>query len=232
MVAGGLYRRRFGRIATSDRIEQNQPVSARSTGKWAHQGRWAVGHLFVVAGPSAVGKSRLIRRLTSDDLLRERLGAPKGALRLNPRAAERHGPATLSSLILHYDLLRLLNLGIPTYEDDSTLAILLDSAQLITVLTLRTSPDRLRAQLEQRRTARPDRLPNRQAYLRTLQTLYQDDGFVDSWYDRWLDFVARYGSVTVHHSFIAVHEGYAATPVSVTEPAAASFSRPLAARPI
>ena len=41
--------------------------------------RWAIDHLVVVAGPPAVGKSLLIRRLLSDDLLRERLRVPKGA---------------------------------------------------------------------------------------------------------------------------------------------------------
>jgi len=212
-------------------MEKNQPMPARPTREWPHQDRWAISHLFIVAGPPAVGKSRLIRRLTSDDLLRERLGAPNGAPRLDPRSAERHRPAELSSLILHYDLLRPLNRGFPAYDDDSILATLLDAARLVTVFTLRTTADRLRAQLEQRRVARPNRPPDRQAYLRTLQTLYQDDGFVEGWYGRWLDFVARYGAATARHSFIEVHEGYAATPVNITEPTSASFSRALAARP-
>jgi hypothetical protein len=196
------------------------------------EGRWAIEHLVVVAGPPAVGKSRLIHRLGRDDLLRERLGVPKGAPSLDPRAAEGIRPASAESLILHYDLLRLLNRGIPAYESDSSLALLLDGAERITFLTLRTSADRLRAQLERRRIARPNRPPHRQAYHRTLRTLYQDDRFVDGWYDLWLDFVARYDTVTIGHSFVEVDDGYALTPVPRVAGAGAGLARATAARPI
>lgn len=191
--------------------------------------RWAIDHLVVVAGPPAVGKSLLIRRLLSDDLLRERLRVPKGAPDMAARSVTRRRPAAVEALILHYDLFRLLHQGIPAYEHDPSLA-LLEAAQGITFLTLRTSADRLRAQLD-RRIARRDRPPRRQALHRTLRTLYEDDGLVRGWYDLWLEFVARYEAVTVGHSFVEVDEGYALTPVSRAAPTSAGLSRAVAARP-
>jgi hypothetical protein len=136
----------------------------------------------------------------------------------------------VDALILHYDLLRVLDRGIPAYGSDPALS-LLDGAQRITFLTLRTSAGRLRAQLEQRRIARPNRPPDRQAHHRRLRTLYEDDGFVDSWYDLWLEFVARYEVVTIGHFFVEVHEGYALTPVIRATTTSASLSRAAAARP-
>lgn len=191
--------------------------------------RWAIDHLVVVAGPPAVGKSLLIRRLLSDDLLRERLRVPKGASGLAARSVTRRRPAAVEALILHYDLLRLLHQGIPAYEHDPSLA-LLDAAQGITFLTLRTSADQLRAQLD-RRIARTHRPPSRQALHRTLRTLYEDDGLVRGWYDLWLEFVDRYEAVTIGHSFVEVHEGYGLTPVNPAAPTSAGLSRAAAARP-
>ena len=205
-------------------------MSARPTAADLQDERWAIEHLVVVAGPPAVGKSRLIRRLSGDDLLRERLGVPKDAPVLDTRSVVRRRPSAFEALIFHYDLFRLLNRGIPAYEYDPTLA-LLDSAQRVTFLTLRTSPDRLRAQLERRRIARPNRPPHRQAYFRTLRTLYQDDGFVRGWYELWLDFVDRYEAVTIGHSFVEVDEGYTLTPVIRAVPTSAGLSRAAAERP-
>jgi hypothetical protein len=212
-------------------MDENQPMPTEPTVEAACDRRWTIERLFVVAGPPAVGKSTLIGRLASDELLRERLGAPKGAPRLDPRSAERCRPAALESLILHYDMLRPLNRQIPAYESDRVLRMLMDPAREITVLTLRAGADRLRAQLERRRTARPSRPPDRQAYLRTLGTLYEDDAFLAGWYGLWLDFVARYEAVTTGHFFVEVHKGYMLTPVNGSGQAATSFSRALAARP-
>jgi hypothetical protein len=204
-------------------------MSAPSTPSDLQDERWAIEHLFVVAGPPAVGKSTLIRRLASDDMLRERLGVPKGAPSLDTRSVVRTRPFAVEALLFHYDLFRLLHQGIPAYENDPTLA-LFDSTRRITFLTLRTSPDRLRAQLERRRIARPKRPLHRQAYLRTLRTLYQHDGFVGGWYDLWLDFVACYEAVTVGHSFVEVHDGYSLTPVAPAARASAAVSRDGASR--
>ena len=87
-------------VAPSDPNVQNQPVPGRQTA----EERWAIDHLVVVAGPPAVGKSRLIRRLARDDLLRERLGVPKDAPALAARAVPRRRPTAHEALILHYDL--------------------------------------------------------------------------------------------------------------------------------
>jgi len=212
-------------VAPSDPNVQNQPVPGRQTA----EERWAIDHLVVVAGPPAVGKSRLIRRLARDDLLRERLGVPKDAPALAARAVPRRRPTAHEALILHYDLLRLLHQAIPAYECDPGLS-LLGSAARITFLTVRTSPDRLRAQLEQRAAA-PDRPPRRQAFHRTLRALYEDDGFVRGWYERWLEFVGRYDAVTIRHSFVEVDDVYALTPVPHAAVAAAGLSRAAAARP-
>ena len=220
---------RCGPVATSDPKGQNQPMPAPLTASDRQDERWAIEHLFVVAGPPAVGKSTLIRRLGSDDMLRERLGVPKDAPILDTRTVERSRPSALEALLFHYDLLRLLNRGIPAYENDPTLA-LLDSTRRVTFMTLRTSPDRLRAQLERRRLARPNRPLHRQAYHRTLRTLYQHDGFVRGWYDLWLDFVACYEAVTVGHFFVEVHDGYTLTPVAPAAPASAGASRDAAVR--
>jgi hypothetical protein len=211
-------------------MDENQTMSARPMVEASQDERWAIGHLIIVAGPPAVGKSRLIRRMAGDDLLREWLGVPKDAPVLDTRSVVRRRPSAFEALIFHYDLFRLLNRGIPAYEYDPTLA-LLDSTQRFTFLTLRTSPDRLRAQLERRRIARPNRPPHRQAYFRTLRTLYQDDGFVRGWYELWLDFVDRYEAATVGHSFVEVDKGYTLTPVIRAVPASAGLSRAAAERP-
>jgi GTPase SAR1 family protein len=205
-------------------------MSARPTVEASQDERGAIGHLIVVAGPPAVGKSLLIRRMAGDDLLRERLTVPKGAAALLPRDVMSRVAENVEALILHYDLLRLLDRGIPAYGSDPSLS-LLDSAQRITFLTLRTTAERLRAQLEQKRIARPNRPPDRQAHHRMLRKLYEDDGFVHSWYDLWLEFAARYEAVTIGHFFVEVHEGYALTPVIRAAPTSASLSRAAAARP-
>jgi hypothetical protein len=170
-------------------------------------GRKAIGHLTVIAGPTAVGKSHLIRMLAEHDSLREQMAVAKdapafaaGELLKLPRVG------TIDHLVLHYDILRPFIKGFPSHELDPGTAVFWTADQ-ITFLTLRTTPERLRARLESRYASSPRKR------LRRLRPLYTDDRFLADWYGRWLASVQLYRDVTAEHYFVEAHDGYALTPV-------------------
>jgi hypothetical protein len=173
-------------------------------------GEWEIGHLAVVAGPTAVGKSWLIARLAEDDRLRERLGVGKdtpafeagGLLKLRSL-----GP--IGRLVLHYDILRPYHKRFASYDVDPGASVL-GCAEEITFLTLRTTPERLLAQLD-RRIASRER--PREERFRKLRRFYADDRFLAAWYDHWLSFVEGFNSVTVGSYFVDMHKDYLLTSV-------------------
>ncbi len=173
----------------------------------------AIGHLTVIAGLPAVGKSRLIRVLREDDTLRERMAVPKDTpVHTATELLELHWSGTIDHLVLHYDILRPFIKRFPSYELDPGTAAL-RSAEKITFFTLRTTPERLRAQLESRLASRPRKR------LRKLRPFYADDRFLADWCDRWLTFVQLYRDVTVGHYLVDVHTDYVLTPVEDDVPA-------------
>ena len=196
------------------------PVSVSVT-----YGRRAIGHLTVIAGPAAVGKSYLIRKLAEHDELREQMGIAKDVPALTARAfLKMRRSGTIDHLVLHYDILRPFYHGFPSYELDPGTAGL-RSAERITFFTLRTTPERLRTQLEARIARRS------QKHLLTLRTLYTDDRFIADWYDHWLRSVQLYRDVTAGHYFVDAHRDYALTPLEDDVPCPAVLPRTALATP-
>jgi hypothetical protein len=165
-----------------------------------------------VAGPTAVGKTSLLQVLATDEQLRERLRVPK-APAVNPKGLLRRslsGP--VDELILHYDILGPHHKGLGSHVADPATTTL-SHAETIAFLTLRTTPARLAAQLGRRIAAgeQAQEKPRRLRQLRRLEPHYQDNGFVADWYERWFDFVERFGAVTTHNSLVEVHRDYRLT---------------------
>jgi hypothetical protein len=158
--------------------------------------------LTVIAGPTAVGKTRLLKTLAADEELRERLSIPVrtpaltagGFLRLD-------SPDPIDALVLHYDILR------PAPDADPG-TVALGSAEAISFLTLRTTLTRLAAQLDRRIAGHPD--PPKK--LRRLRPLYDDERFVADWYERWFAFVEQFREVTVGNYLVDANDGYRRTP--------------------
>jgi hypothetical protein len=111
---------------------------------------WKVRSLTVVAGPTAVGKTWLLRLLAADDRLRNRLGMPKGAPAVTPREfLELKASSPIDELVLHYDILKPHHKRFSSHAADPSTAVL-HSAQAIAFFTLRTTGARLAAQLGRR----------------------------------------------------------------------------------
>lgn len=170
-----------------------------------------IEHLIVIAGPSAVGKSYLIRELRKDHFLAERLGVPQRSLSLRAVQLRRKLPTgALDHLILEYDILRPFTGKVPSYERDPATSLFRCAAQ-IAVLTLRTTGELLRAQSDSRKWTRAPR-PRHELCRR----LYEDDALLDEWYDRWLTFVAGFQNVTAGNYIVNVHADYALTPAGAS----------------
>jgi hypothetical protein len=166
----------------------------------------------VVAGPKAVGKSHLIERLVEDDLLRERIGIPAGALVCGARTWLRGRPTvgTIDHLVLHYDILRPFDSGETDYHRDPATSAL-RCADQITFLTLRTSRARLCSQFDRRLGAHKPRVTLERR--RRLRELYNHEEFLTEWYDRWLAFVGRWGAVTIGSYLVDPHDPFTLTSV-------------------
>ena len=166
--------------------------------------------LTVVAGPTAVGKTRLLQLLATDERLRERLRMPKAPVVTEKELIKLSSSGRpINELILHYDILRPHRRGFRAHvADPATTAW--RHAETIVFLTLRTTPDRLAAQLDTRIVAH--QLASKK--LRSLQQLYQDNTFVADWYERWFGFVERFRAVTTAHYIVAADRGYQLTNVT------------------
>ncbi len=170
-----------------------------------------IGHLTVVAGPKAVGKSTFIRRLQEDEVLRRRVAIPDDAeVCTGGSWLRREADGPIDHLVLHYDILRPLERGLAGYEHDPATSALA-AARAITFLTLRTTPKRLTKQLEQRIASESGSKTVRR--LGALRARYDDEQFVAQWYERWLRYTGQWADVTVASSFLEVHRSYALTPV-------------------
>ena len=175
------------------------------------KGRWIVearrrdiGHLVVVSGPTAVGKSSFIRALRSDAALRKKFGIADsftqvGANRLDGLARGRH-----DTLVFHYDMLRPFDRPLQSHGRDPAFH-LLDSAEKITFITLAASGDELRKRLRSE-AARPAGRKGRKRHA-LLQKQYENPAFLSAWYDAWATVTAPYKGKSY---LVRAAEGYPA----------------------
>jgi hypothetical protein len=170
--------------------------------------------LTVVAGPTAVGKTRLLQLLAEDERLRERLRVPKAPAVTPKELLRLSSSGPISELILHYDILRPHHKGFRSHVADPATTTL-RHAETIAFLTLRTTPERLAAQLDGRIAAHqqaPKKL-RRLQQLRRLEPHYRDNGFVADWYERWFGFLERFRAVTTANYIVDADRGYQLTTV-------------------
>jgi hypothetical protein len=173
--------------------------------------------LTVVAGPTAVGKTRLLQLAATDELLRQRLRVPKAPAVTPKELLRLSSSGPIDELILHYDILKPHHKGFRSHVADPATTTL-SHAETIVFLTLRTTPERLAAQLD-RRIAAYERKANKRRrlqQLRGLESEYQDNGFVADWYQRWFGFVERFRSVTSASYIVDAHHDYRLTRASAS----------------
>jgi SAM-dependent methyltransferase len=176
-----------------------------------------VGHLVVVAGPTAVGKSTFVRRLQSDAKLRAELGLEAGEFEVTQAAAVRElAPGPRERLLLHYDFLRPSRTGMRSHGRDPDLR-LFEVAERITVVTLMAPAATLRTQLE----ASELRREGRQRDLDLLES-YRREEFLRDWYAGWVGFCARHADRTARHALVVNEGEYRVLPIE-------AWSRTLAA---
>jgi len=117
----------------------------------------------------------------------------------------------LDTLILHYDILRPHHKGFGSHADDPATSTF-GYADEIAFLTLRTTSERLRAQLDQK--IADYRLTPKK--LRKVKPLYENDAFVSDWYERWFEFVDRFRNVTTASYLIDTSRDYFMSPAPAT----------------
>lgn len=153
----------------------------------AHRRR--IGHLLVVAGPTACGKKTFERRLLEGGFpeIAGRLGTPDPSVWGEPVPAIRltePGPAVRARMLLHYDTMRPFTSSAHVFARDEALDIL-ETAERVSVITLWTPPERLAAQLAaseagSRRASRRHR---------RIAEFYTRPQAVAEHYRQWLAFV-------------------------------------------
>jgi hypothetical protein len=174
------------------------------------KGRWIVearrrdiGHLVVVSGPTAVGKSSFIKGL-DDPKLRKKFGiAGKfttiGANRLDDLAPGRH-----DTLVFHYDMLRPFDRPLQSHGRDPAFH-LLQSAEKITFITLAASGEVLRKRI-QTGEAQPTNRKGRKRH-KLLFKQYANPAFLKAWYDAWAASTAPFKG---KNFIVRADEGYPA----------------------
>ena len=185
-----------------DTRRSEQPGSPR-TG--AERGRApGIRSLTVVAGPTAVGKSRLLQLIAADGELRSRLGVPPASPVVIAGGFVKVGRAgPIDDLTVHYDILRPHIKGFGSHAADPATSLLAD-AEAIAFLTLTTTRERLVAQLAER-VAGHRRPPKK---LLKLQPLYERGDFLADWYGRWFRFLERFERVTTRSAILDTGDDY------------------------
>lgn len=171
-----------------------------------------IGHLTAVAGPKGVGKSTLIRRLLDGENLGPDVSVPSDAHVWTGRKFRRKAESgVFDHVVMHYDILRPFGRGENGYRGDPATSVFA-CADRITFLTLRTTHERLCAQLARRLQETQDQ--SKRDGLRRIRALYDEEQFLAEWYDRWLRYVARRSNANDSSYFVDVHESYALTRVA------------------
>jgi len=172
-----------------------------------------IGHLAVVAGPTAVGKSTFAARLVKDRQLRERMGLDGDGWRVvDASEIAELTPGRHDRLILHYDLLRPSRTGIRSHDRDPVLH-LMGIAEQLTTLTLMAPADQLRKQLRQGEMAKPDRTTRQRKRDAKLLASYQTPRFLDDWYAGWAAFSGRHAGHHARHLVVRVDRDCAPEPL-------------------
>ena len=149
--------------------------------------RRRIGHLVVVAGPTASGKSTLIDRLRSDASLRSQFGLEGGDVEfaIDHKTQLPNGP--LRNVVLHYDLLRPYRRSIKTYARDPRCDFL-EVADTISVVSLMPGREVLRRRLgagAEGSRWRGGKLSERH---QELYDRYGEADFLQGWYEQWFQF--------------------------------------------
>lgn len=149
-----------------------------------------IDHLVIVAGPTASGKSTFCRNYLGGQLADIYGSAGVDPARtevtyLSPRVSDNPGIPHIGSALFHYDILRPYMRSARVHERDEALHIL-GSAARTTVLTLWTSPEKLRAQLQLGKKL--IEFPTKRE--RRIRKDYQSPKLIVEHYDRWFEFIA------------------------------------------
>ncbi len=174
-------------------------------GRWIVEARRRdVGHLVVVSGPTAVGKSSFIRALKSDAALRKKFGiggsfTEVGANRLDDLAPGRH-----DTLVFHYDMLRPFDRPLQSHGRDPAFH-LLQSAEKTTFVTLAASGKELQQRLGSEGAQASTRKGRKRHAL--LRKQYENPAFLTAWYDAWANAIAPFKGKTF---LVRADEGYRA----------------------
>jgi hypothetical protein len=115
----------------------------------------------------------------------------------------------INELILHYDILWPHYRGLDSHAADPVMSRL-GQVETVAFFTLKTTLERLSAQLAGRIATGP-KVSQR---LRWLQELYQDEGFIVDWYERWFRFVQHFRAGTTVHYIVDADRGYELTKVT------------------
>lgn len=153
----------------------------------AHRRR--IGHLLVVAGPTACGKKTFERRLLTGGYpeIAHHLGTPDTTVWGEPVPAMRltePGPAVRDYMLLHYDTMRPFTGSAHVFARDAALDVL-ETAERVSVLTLWTPPEHLAARLAASE-AGAARISRRH---RRIAAIYDRPQAVFEHYRQWLAFV-------------------------------------------
>ncbi|MSP83149.1 MAG: methyltransferase domain-containing protein [Alphaproteobacteria bacterium] len=167
--------------------------------------RRRIGHLVVVTGPTASGKSTLIKRIAGDPACCGRLGLEDGPWLLTDAHVKNLPRGRVDRAIMHYDLLRPYRRSIKAYDRDPA-TDLFGEAEALSVVTLMVAPDRLRDQLRTSElTGRRGQRRKRQA---DIHERYAERDFLRSWYEAWFALVARHAP-RLRNNAIVVRRGAA-----------------------
>ena len=179
------HRNMFARIEIRPSMHKSRFIAA------GHKRR--IGKLVVVAGPTSAGKTTLIRKLLSGELLQlqERLGLKDltGVCTVNAGELMSLHEPQIATLIFHYDFLRPYLRTARTYDRDEALDIL-DCADEVTFVTIWTRPEVLRGQFEEGEIQAKTRRGKYQGAKRHLMIRedYKDPAKVLQFYRNWFRF--------------------------------------------
>jgi 2-polyprenyl-3-methyl-5-hydroxy-6-metoxy-1,4-benzoquinol methylase len=154
--------------------------------------RLRIDHLVVVAAPAFSSESRFIGGATKEwlPMLVAKLGVESlfGWPQVTAGSIEELTTAAHAGLILHYDLCSLFHGDPAIYEQGRALDIL-NSAKVVSFLTLWQPPGKLERDLRQETGKRH----------RELVKAYREPAQYIELYRRWFEFCERLGAKTRHH---------------------------------